>query len=121
MQLVSCGDAAPGRLQRACSRREVPLSRWGQDSSRWSKAGRRHLLLDANLAKGGWYETRDEDFYDGEHLNHNGATRFSWRLQSAPVRWMPVVSTRLTYSYDQWGPVPASIDINILPSLTSHS
>ena len=68
-------------------------------------------FLDANLAKGGWYETRDEDFYDGEHLNHNGATRFSQAFASALQALDAGGSTSsLTYSYDQWDQYLASID-----------
>ena len=67
-------------------------------------------FLDANLAKGGWYETRDEDFYDGEHLNHDGATRFSQAfagvLQALDAG--QDVGT-LSYSYDNWDQYLASI------------
>lgn len=68
-------------------------------------------FLDANLAKDGWYETRDEDFYDGEHLNHDGATRFSQAFASALQALDAGDSTSsLTYSYDQWDQYLASID-----------
>ena len=68
-------------------------------------------FLDANLAKGGWYETRDEDFYDGEHLNHDGATSFSHAFAGAlQVLDAGGSTSGLTYSYDQWDNYLASID-----------
>lgn len=68
-------------------------------------------FLDANLAKGGWYEPRETDFYDGEHLNHDGAARFSQAFASALQALDAGGSTSiLTYSYDQWDQYLASID-----------
>ena len=68
-------------------------------------------FLDANLAKGGWYEPRETDFYDGEHLNHDGAARFSQAFASALRALDAGGSTSiLTYSYDQWDQYLASID-----------
>ena len=68
-------------------------------------------FLDANLAKGGWYEPRDTDFYDGEHLNHDGATYFSQAFANALQVLVAGGSTSdLMYSYDQWDNYLASID-----------
>ncbi|MEE8674707.1 hypothetical protein [Tractidigestivibacter scatoligenes] len=68
-------------------------------------------FLDANLAKGGWYEPRDTDFYDGEHLNHDGATSFSHAFAGAlQVLDAGGSTSGLTYSYDQWDNYLASID-----------
>ena len=68
-------------------------------------------FLDANLAKGGWYEPRDTDFYDGEHLNHDGATSFSQAFAGAlQVLDAGGSTSDLTYSYDQWDNYLASID-----------
>jgi hypothetical protein len=68
-------------------------------------------FLDANLAKGGWYEPHETDFYDGEHLNHDGAARFSQAFASALQALDAGGSTSiLTYSYDQWDQYLASID-----------
>jgi hypothetical protein len=68
-------------------------------------------FLDANLARGGWYEPRDTDFYDGEHLNHDGATSFSQAFAGAlQVLDAGGSTSDLTYSYDQWDNYLASID-----------
>ena len=68
-------------------------------------------FLDANLARGGWYEPRDTDFYDGEHLNHDGATSFSHAFAGAlQVLDAGGSTSGLTYSYDQWDNYLASID-----------
>lgn len=68
-------------------------------------------FLDANMAKGGWYEPRDTDFYDGEHLNHDGATSFSQAFAGAlQVLDAGGSTSDLTYSYDQWDNYLASID-----------
>ncbi|MCI6843153.1 MAG: hypothetical protein MR874_00110 [Coriobacteriaceae bacterium] len=68
-------------------------------------------FLDTNLATGGWYEPRDTDFYDGEHLNHDGAARFSRAFAQALATLDAGGSASdLTYSYDQWDNYLASIE-----------
>lgn len=68
-------------------------------------------FFDANMAKGGWYEPGDTDFYDGEHLNHDGAARFSRAFAQALKTLDAGGSTAdLTYPYDQWDNYLASID-----------
>lgn len=68
-------------------------------------------FLDANMAKSSWYKPHDTDFYDGEHLNHDGASYFSQAFASALQALDAGGSTSdLTYSYDQWDNYLASID-----------
>ena len=68
-------------------------------------------FIDANMAKGGWWEPRDVDFYDGEHLNHDGAARFSRAFAQALQTLDAGGSTaNLTYSYDHWDDYLASVD-----------
>ena len=68
-------------------------------------------FIDANMAKITWYEPRDTDFYDGEHLNHDGASYFSQAFaQALEVLDAGGSISDLTYSYDQWDDYLASID-----------
>ncbi len=68
-------------------------------------------LIDANMAKSSWYTPEDTDFYDGEHLNHDGAARFSQAFAQALATLDAGGSVSdLTYPYDQWDGYLASID-----------
>ena len=68
-------------------------------------------FLDANMAKGGWWEPQDTDFYDGEHLNHDGAARFSQAFAQALAALDAGGSAAdLTYAYGQWDQYLASVD-----------
>lgn len=67
-------------------------------------------FVDANLLHAETYSPQDADFGDGEHLNHDGATRFSQAFAGvlqALDAGQDVGS--LSYSYDSWNQYLASI------------
>ncbi len=67
-------------------------------------------FVDASLLRSEVYAPQDTDFGDGEHLNHDGATRFSQAFASI-LQGLDAGKDEgsLSYSYDHWDQYLASI------------